>query len=198
MARAKSYDREVAVEAAMLAFWRKGYGALGVREIESETSINRFALQTDFGGKQGLFLEALQRYLEISADTALKPLQSGGLNALIAFFRQLAQGDAEDPRDEGCLMVNTVIENSYLEIDEVRDVTTNHYNNMQRMFELALGWAQEAGEITRDFERSSAAKMLLTFAMGVEVYVRMNGSVSAASTQVEFLVSQIESWRLRT
>lgn len=38
--------------------------------------------------------------------------------------------------------------------------------------------------------------MLLTFAMGVEVYVRMNGSVGAASVQVEFLVSQIESWRL--
>ena len=75
MARAKSYDREVAVEAAMLAFWRKGYGALGVREIESETSINRFALQTDFGGKQGLFLEALQKYLAISDETALKPLQ---------------------------------------------------------------------------------------------------------------------------
>ncbi|WP_282096786.1 TetR/AcrR family transcriptional regulator [Epibacterium ulvae] len=196
MARAKSYDREIAVEAAMLAFWRKGYGALGVREIESETSINRFALQTDFGGKKGLFLEALQKYLAISDETALKPLQSGGLTALISFFRQLTRGEADDPRDGGCLMVNTVIENANLGIDEVSDLTNNHYNNMQRMFELALGWAQEAGELPQDFDRTSAAKMLLTFAMGVEVYVRMNGSVSAASSQVEFLVSQIESWRL--
>ncbi|WP_298357830.1 TetR family transcriptional regulator [uncultured Litoreibacter sp.] len=197
MARAKNYDREKAVEAAMLAFWKKGYGALGVREIESETSINRFALQTDFGGKQGLFLEALQKYLEISDETALKPLQSGGLTALISFFRQLAHGEAEDPRDGGCLMVNTVIENANLGIDDVSELTARHYSNMQRMFELALGWAQEEGELAHDFDLSSAAKMLLTFAMGVEVYVRMNGTVSAASAQVEFLVSQIESWRLK-
>lgn len=197
MSRTKSYDREIAVEAAMLAFWKKGYGALGVREIESEAAINRFALQTDFGGKQGLFLEALRKYLAISDETALKPLRLGGLSALISFFRQLAEGETEDPRDGGCLMVNTVIENANLGIDEVKDITTKHYDNMHNMFELALGSAQDAGELSRDFDIPSAARLLLTFAMGVEVYVRMNGNVNAASAQVEFLVSQIESWRLK-
>lgn len=197
MARAKSYDREVAVEAAMLAFWKKGYGALGVREIESETGINRFALQTDFSGKQGLFLEALQKYLTISDETALKPLQSGGIDALVSFFRQLAKGEDEDPRDAGCLMVNTVIENANLGIDEVNDITTKHYENMQKMFELALGWAQDEGEISRTFDIPAAAKMLLTFAMGVEVYIRMNGSVDIASVQVEFLIQQIETWKVQ-
>lgn len=196
MARTKSYNRDSAVEAAMVAFWKHGFGSIGVRQLEAETSINRFALQTDFGGKQGLFLEALERYLTISDENALKPLKVGGLDALIGFFQQLVEGEDGDPKNTGCLMVNTVIENADLKIEEVEKITTAHYENMLKMFEFTLRCAQNREEIRPDFDLTGASRMLLTFAMGVEVYIRMKSDLNAAKEQVEFLISEIEGWRV--
>lgn len=196
MARQKSYDRDEAVENAMLTFWEKGYSNVGVRQLEKETSINRFALQTEFGGKEGLFLEALNKYLEMSDETALKPLKDGGLGALKDFFEVLTTGYENDPRDAGCLMVNTVIENAELGIDSVRQITSTHYDNMQKMFVLALEIARERKEISLDFDIDAAARYLLTFAMGIEVYVRMHLDVNAARKQADFLINEINNWAL--
>lgn len=197
MARKKGYDPDQAIEAAMLAFWQKGYGALGVRQIETETSINRFALQTEFGGKKGLFLAALERYLSLSDETSLKPLAAGGIEAIKEFFITLVEGHDNDPRNLGCLMVNTVIENADLQMEDVQKITTQHYDNMRNMFLAALQQARSDGKLDKDFDCEHAARYLLTFAMGTEVFVRMNGHVNAAAPQVEFLLAEIDSWIIK-
>ena len=53
MPRSKGYDRAQAVERACEAFWEFGYQALGLREIESRTGLNRFAIHTEFGRQGG-------------------------------------------------------------------------------------------------------------------------------------------------
>lgn len=195
MVRKKSYDRDEAVGKAMHAFWERGFSNLGVREIEQRTGINRFALQTEFGGKGGLFVESLNAYLDLSRQTALKHLQTGGLDAIEAFFRSLTHEETDDPRNAGCLMVNTVIENADLKLVDVQDLTRSHYEGMQTQLERALREAQDQGEITVGFDIPSAAVTLLTLAMGMEVYIRMNGSVDAARPQGAFVEQLINGWR---
>lgn len=194
MVRKKSYDRSQAINRAMHAFWAKGFSNLGVREIGRETGINRFALQTEFGGKQGLFTETLNAYLTLSK-AILKPLEDGGLRAITVFFRELTTGVDGDPRNAGCLMVNTVIENADMGMEAVREITCAHYDNMQRMFESALETARTTGEVDEDFDIPGAAVTLLTVAMGIEVFVRMKGNVNAARSQGDFIIHEIEGWR---
>ena len=203
MARQKSYDRKEAVDVAMKTFWQKGYTNVGVRQIERKTSINRFAPQTEFGGKEGLFLEALESYLKLSQETALLPLKGRGLDGICEFFELLVtspesmeKSDGEDTRNYGCLMVNTVIENVDLGSKEIQKVTTAHYNGMQRSFEHCLEIAKRQGEIGPQFNVVAAARYLLTFAMGIEVYVRMIGNVSAAREQVDFAMEEVKNWRV--
>ena len=196
MPRTKSYDRDTAIDDAMRIFWENGYSAIGVRRIEKETSINRFALQTEFGGKQGLFREVLNRYLKVSAETTLKPLQCGGLHALTEFLRAMATRRDSDPRDSGCLMVNTVIDNAALGSKDVRQITAAHFESIRTMIESSLATARDDGEIEPDFDIQAAAQALLTFAIGIQVCVRMDRDVSAARRQVDFLIAQIEGWRI--
>lgn len=204
MARQKSYDRKEAVDVAMKTFWQKGYTNVGVRQIERETSINRFALQTEFGGKEGLFLEALDSYLKLSQETALLPLVGRGLDGICEFFELLVsspdtegQGESQDPRKYGCLMVNTVIENADIGSQNIQKITTAHYDGMQKSFEQCLGIAKLQGELKPQFDVVAAARYLLTFAMGIEVYVRMNGTVDAAREQVDFAMAEVNNWRVK-
>ena len=55
MPRERKLTIEEAIEKSMFAFWEHGFG-LGVRNLEQITGINRFMLQTELGGKEGLFL----------------------------------------------------------------------------------------------------------------------------------------------
>jgi len=193
MPRKKTYDREKALDLAMHAFWSCGVRNLGVRELEGMTGINRFALQTEFGGKNGLLLETLERYLAMSRETTLVPLRGGGLDGIIRFFRNMTAEGA--PGACGCLMVNTAIENVELKLDDVQKITDDHFRRMRELFEGALESARDNGELPADFDTASAAKSLLTFAMGTQVLSRMEGNASACRDQTDFIIAQIEGWR---
>jgi len=195
MPRPKSYIRSEAVEKARDAFWQHGYNALGVRAIEENTGINRFTIQTEFGGKQGLFLEALDNYVELSLVTIITPLSQGGLNAIRHFFSSLVTPQNHDTRDFGCLMVNTVVENASLGNAELKKRTDAHYQRMLNALESALQVARQQGEVDADFDVEQSASLLLALAMGMQVYNRMNGSVSAAAHQANAALKIIDTWQ---
>ena len=197
MPRAKNYDRTTALEKARDAFWQYGYDALGVRTIEELTGLNRFAIQTDFGGKQGLFLEALEHYENAAIKHIIKPLRAGGLTAIKHFFSEATTLQKDDPRVFGCLMVNTVIENAAHNHFELKKRTDAHYARMLDAFTTALGNARKDGEISEDFDIEEAASFLMGLAMGMQVYIRMTGSLSSARHQANMALKTIDTWQNR-
>jgi len=195
MPRPETHARTDAVEKAQAAFRAQGYERLGVRELGELTGVNRFALQTKFGGKQGLFIEVLQDYAEQSRQQLLVPLAAGGLDAIAGFFTEMTTPLPDDPRNNGCLMVNTVVENAGLKSPEIQAETDRHYKAMLDTFGQALQNARERGELDAGFNIVNGAAFLLTFAMGIQIYVRMKGQVSAAQPQTKVVLDTINSWR---
>ena len=113
MARPKSYDRAEAVRAVRDAFWEHGYEGLSISAIEERTGLGRFAIRTEFGGKEGLFLEALADYTADTETYMLAPLREDGtLDGIIALLRGVVTPHEGSPRRFGCLMVNTSVENA--------------------------------------------------------------------------------------
>ncbi len=195
MPRPKNYDRSTALEKARDAFWQYGYDALGVRAIEQLTGLNRFAIQTDFGGKQGLFLEALEHYAQTAIKHIIEPIRAGGLSAIKHFFTEIATLQKQDPRVFGCLMVNTVIENAAHNHIEFKKRTDAHYARMLDAFISALRNARDVGDIAEDFNIEEAASFLLSLAMGMQVHIRMTGSVTSVRHPAGMAVKTINSWQ---
>jgi len=198
MARSKSYVRSEALEKARDAFWRHGYEALGVRAIEQHAGLNRFAIQTEFGGKEGLFLEALDNYAEESVRIFIDPIKEGGLDEIRQVFIDATIARNDDPRAFGCLMVNTVIENASLGNADIKKRIDDHYSRVLAAFRSALQNASDTGDLREDVDMEEAASFLLGLAMGMQVYNRMKGSVVAARLQASLTVKIIESWRNET
>src|SRR6478609_6768993 len=61
--RPRSFDREAALERAMLLFWEHGYEATSLSQLTSAMGITPPSLYAAFGDKQALFLEAVDRYI---------------------------------------------------------------------------------------------------------------------------------------
>jgi AcrR family transcriptional regulator len=62
--RPLSFDREHALEQAMLTFWQYGYETTSLNELTAAMGITPPSLYSAFGDKEKLFLEAVQRYSE--------------------------------------------------------------------------------------------------------------------------------------
>jgi AcrR family transcriptional regulator len=60
--RPRSFDREAAVDAAMLLFWQHGFEASSLALLTDAMGIRPASLYAAFGSKEGLFIEALERY----------------------------------------------------------------------------------------------------------------------------------------
>ena len=62
--RPREFDRGAALEAAMLAFWRKGFAATSMNDLCDAMGVRSPSLYAAFGSKEALYREALERYVE--------------------------------------------------------------------------------------------------------------------------------------
>ena len=60
--RPKTFDRETALDAAMLLFWERGFEQTCVDDLAAAMGIQTSSLYATFGDKEKLFLEAIEHY----------------------------------------------------------------------------------------------------------------------------------------
>lgn len=60
--RPRAFDIDIALEQALLLFWRKGYLGVSLTDLTEAMGINRPSLYAAFGNKETLFRKALDRY----------------------------------------------------------------------------------------------------------------------------------------
>ncbi|MGI3777953.1 MAG: TetR/AcrR family transcriptional regulator [Janthinobacterium lividum] len=111
--RPLSFDREVALEQAMLAFWRHGYETTSIVDLTTAMGVSAPSLYAAFGDKKRLFLEAMRRY---AGDTdAIRRRVDGAATAREAARDMLvgaavAYTGADTPR--GCLLASATASGS--------------------------------------------------------------------------------------
>ena len=61
--RPREFDRDAALEAAMLLFWRKGFAMTSMNDLCEAMGIRSPSLYAAFGDKEALYLEAVDHYV---------------------------------------------------------------------------------------------------------------------------------------
>ena len=62
--RPRGFDRDAALDAAMLLFWRKGFAATSMNDLCDAMGIGSPSLYAAFGSKEALYLEAVEHYVQ--------------------------------------------------------------------------------------------------------------------------------------
>ncbi|MFG2788522.1 TetR/AcrR family transcriptional regulator [Streptomyces sp. NPDC048419] len=118
--RPRSFDRETALEKALMAFWEHGYEATSVSDLTRVMGIGAPSLYAAFGDKRALFEEVVTSYDRRYGSFADRALAEEP-TARAAVERMLREAAAEytaPGRPHGCLVVHAATNCTSPEIEE--------------------------------------------------------------------------------
>jgi AcrR family transcriptional regulator len=122
--RPRSFDRETALEKAILAFWERGYEATSVSDLTRAMDIGAPSLYAAFGDKRSLFDEVVRVYTSRYASFADRALaEEPTSRAAVERTLREAAGVYTDPgHPQGCLIAHAAINCTTPEVaDSLRD-----------------------------------------------------------------------------
>ena len=157
------------MDAATRVFWERGYAGTSVENLVETTGLHRRSMYGEFGDKDGLFLACIDHYVNETANHLMDTLQASprGLKNIGAFFRDRVEYAASDSC-QGCLLVNTAIENGVVgSAAYARAIECLH--RMEGEFYECLVAAQSNGHIPEHKDCRILAKYLACFLEGLMV-----------------------------
>lgn len=172
--RPREFDVDEALNAAMQAFWAKGYEATSLADLMSVTGLHKGSLYQTFGDKHSLFVQALKRYLEDmrrQKNEALKqaPTPLDGIRSVMHRMIDIADADCDCPK--GCMAINSLVELAPHD-PEVQEIMADHIQRMRSSLEETVAGAQAAGQIGQGRPAELISAMLTTFMAGIGTTMR--------------------------
>lgn len=195
MARPRTFVEDEIIEQAMFAFWRQGYEATSIGDLEKATGISRISLYNAFGDKEGLFLKALNRYHQIAYDFFDEDFVKGGLGSIISLFEGIATNKPDDaPQRFGCMLVNTVLDVETVG-ERAEKIVQECRDDMLRTFRGAINHAVILGEIESSEQQAKDRSEFLVGAMwGCWTTARSQRDTKAAHGIARTTLEAIRSW----
>jgi AcrR family transcriptional regulator len=120
MAGKKQFDVDIALDAAMVQFWRSGYASTSLDDLTRATGLNRSSIYSSLGDKDALYLRCLDRYTKRYGgryEQALSGASEEPLRAVRAFFDVTLERIADPGVPDGCLVAQTAMAVSVLSPD---------------------------------------------------------------------------------
>ncbi|MFE2554133.1 TetR/AcrR family transcriptional regulator [Streptomyces sp. NPDC059355] len=176
MPRPREFDPDAVLDQAMLRFWLRGYRATSIEDLIKATGVKSGSLYSAFpGGKRALFLKSLERYSRLVVPRKLGELEAPGasLAELRGYFDGLVRDLLSPEGRQGCLLVNTAIENA-AEDDEAAAVVRGHLARLEQCMTTALRNARGAGEVRASVDPAGSAKLLVATCQGLMVVGKAN------------------------
>jgi AcrR family transcriptional regulator len=175
--RPRAFDRDVALEQAMLVFWRLGYEAASLSELTAAMGINPPSLYAAFGDKERLFLEAVQRYVEVQGIPAERALQEAptAREGIAAMLRISAEEWTKPCHPAGCMVV-TAATNCSAGAEHVQAALAKRRAEATARMRERIERGIEAGELPPDTNAAALATFFSTVYQGMTVQARDGAS----------------------
>lgn len=171
--RPRSFDRDVALERAMLLFWRRGFEATSISDLTAEMGITPPSLYAAFGDKERLFLEAVQRYLDQSSGCSdqIFAEEATARGAIDRLLRSAAEGLTRTDRPSGCMIV-TAATNCCPESAGIQAGLARHRAEAAERLRARIAQGVADGELTADTDVAGLATFYTTVIQGMTVQAR--------------------------
>lgn len=186
MVGVKQFNEELIVERAMVAFWRIGFGATSIDDLEKATKLKRGSLYNAFGDKEGLFVAALKRYQETVGHDRIKCLANEDPYQAIGGFLNVLVDQMSDPkRPRGCLYTNTSLECPSVP-RAVERIVAESTSAIERALYAVLERAKRQRILDPKADTRALARFYLSVAKGMGVVHKVFGDTAMLRESVKF------------
>lgn len=174
--RPLSFDRDLALQQAMLAFWRHGYESTSVAELTEAMGITAPSLYTAFGDKKRLFLETVRLY---AGDQDHLARAIGEATTAYHAAHDLMTGAAVtytgDTTPKGCLLASSTASGSDASRD-VQNVVADVRRGIEARLRARIDRDVDEGILPPGTQAAALAGLVLAVIQGMSVLARDGAS----------------------
>ena len=193
MGRPRAFDRDRAVDQAMLLFWRHGFDSTSLSRLKDELGISAASFYAAFNSKEDLFREAVDRYID-SYGKASAPLWNTAISPLQA-LRQALQDSAAMQTDRrhplGCLLVVAVTTSS-VENEHLQRLLVKARSRLRAGIKACLTRASEAHELNDSVDVDTLSEMFCVFLFGITTQARDGIPLGALERAIDGMMRFIQ------
>ena len=173
MARPKSFDETLVLDAAIDCFWSRGYEATSVRELAAEMGIGSASLYNAFGDKRTLFVKALERYLDGTVRERIERLENAlpPKDRVRSFLAEVIERSLSDPARRGCFLVNSALEVAPHDPSLGAEIA-ERLGEIEAFFRRSIQAAQREGAVPPERSARELARLFLGVLLGIRVLAR--------------------------
>ncbi len=190
MAGVKQFDSDAVTDRVMIVFWRDGYAATSIQDLERATKLRRGSLYNAFGDKEGLFVAALKRYDATIGSSRIEQLSNPDpYRAIAAFLNTLVDQMSKPGRPRGCLHTNTSLEIPSAP-DMVLSIIAERTSAIEAALYSVLRRAKKQGLFDRAADVRALARFYLGVAKGITVLHKVYGNTAMLRDIVKVAMSK--------
>ncbi|MBU2892650.1 TetR/AcrR family transcriptional regulator [Colwellia sp. D2M02] len=188
MAKVAKFDREAVIDIATKLYWKKGFHATSMRNLQDAIDMRPGSIYAAFGSKEGLFTETLRNYTDMGIEQ-LKQCRrenSSPIEALKAFMKAQVI-DTQNSAPNGVCMLAKTINELTNENQALIDITKAHLGEIATEFVKLIEEAQVLGEV----DNTKSAQELATHIQIQLVGLRTYGKVNNDKAQLNNIIDNI-------
>ncbi|MEU9023380.1 TetR/AcrR family transcriptional regulator [Actinomadura sp. NPDC048394] len=194
--RPRAFDKDQALERALLLFWARGYGATSVQDLVEALELERGSLYGAFGDKRRFYLTAVQLYWDTYERALVAALEDGpvlpALREVLANPARAQEHASDVGVPQGCMIGNTTAELVPQDAEAAEIVTRSHARFTQIVAD-ALRRGQADGEVVKDATPEAQAQLLLFTVQGLSLVSRTGLDTTAALAAVDALIGALRA-----
>jgi AcrR family transcriptional regulator len=173
-----SFDRDAALEAAMLLFWERGYEGTSMADLTQAMGLNPSSIYAAFGDKNALFQQAVKRYTEMRAQYAVKALEEPSLKKVICALFDSTIAFLTTPGHPPTCMTLAGAVGCSLDAKPASDLMTKIRKQNEVAMRKRLLKARKSGELPKDINVDDYTRYLSSILAGLSIQAA-NGSTKA-------------------
>lgn len=188
--RPAAFDREAALQQALLVFWSHGYEGASMAELTTAMNMNKPSIYAAFGNKEELFRHALHAYTARTGSFIGKALEATSARQVVDQLLNAAAvmlTDASHP--PGCMIVQTALACGAA-CTEIREELTSYRQRMRQLLQQRFERAHAEGDLPADAVPADLARYVAAIHQGMSVQASSGANHEELQALVRVVLQQ--------